>query len=789
MFIEQLEAVAHCILAQCERARCDSPESIDDDTILKVLNDFSCETITITPEPRHGNHECPTSGWKATIGAVIELFNLFNLAATCPTTTAPTTTTSTTTPTSNVSTATASTVVAPTTTTPTATTPATTTPVTTPVATVDKKTRSRKTKDIVVSKVISQNLTAWRDSPRKLFDQDLILLEDFLCDYIKNVSDSDIPSTLRLRFSKRMLARQRQAWSRNGIASFLQHLEDRGLIVDRGTFGRWILEGKTYELFVQTWGPGSLLTTDLTASQAEKFPHRDNESRMSRLAGEECRGIKELAATYNTTGTALWEYFSQISFADNFVSDDTTSLMTARKRRSSQTLTHRNCRPFRIDKTVAEFALQPELVSSPVTTRIGDVAEREAARTDEFVTRSAGGRKGSRSEVENSQRSSPTAPAHFQSVAEPSPRSASSTIDRGFTEDGFQRPLNCGTDRSAYSDHRNDRIDVQSPNTHQRVFGVQGDGHSRHLSPSPSHSQQLPVEMSEDSLRNASLISGTDVATSQVLSLSHDHQLSHGTRDVPQHPQVSGDVSSHSPTTHAVPTTAAIQSRIAERPTSNPRPESGSHDSVQEPSASPQYDRRLELTHQPKLPSLEPREEAKTNDDCLGSAQQPSTQDLSPVQPHGLEPIFAATETSCHPQHGNPPPHSPQTVPDPTVIQRHGTGGAFSQFQERNPPEFLERQDSLQGQHASTVGSPPPVHQQLYHPEHPGVTGYLDQLVDSNEPSVTPAMLDQPYDVNQEPSQADLDWNILTWDWITSLEDVSTDHLLFSGLNELEGIL
>ncbi|KAH7110215.1 hypothetical protein B0J13DRAFT_578128 [Dactylonectria estremocensis] len=173
-----------------------------------------------------------------------------------------------------------------------------------------------------------------------------------------------------------------------------------------------------------------------------------------------------------------------------------------------------------------------------------------------------------------------------------------------------------------------------------------------------------PVEMSEDPMRNARLISGTVRATSQVFSPSHliDHQLSHDTRDVLQHP-------------HSMPTTTAIQNRIAERPASNPRSGSQSHFSTQEPSASPQHDRQLELSpsQQPKLPSPEPREEAKTNDGGLGSVQQPLTQDLSPFQPHSLEPISGAIETPCCPQYGNSPPHPPQTVPDPTVIQRYGT--------------------------------------------------------------------------------------------------------------------
>ncbi|KAH7137575.1 hypothetical protein EDB81DRAFT_858189 [Dactylonectria macrodidyma] len=444
-------------------------------------------------------------------------------------------------------------------------------------------------------------------------------------------------------------------------------------------------------------------------------------------------------------------------------------------------LTHQDRRPFRIDRTPAEFSQQPQLVSSPVT-QIGDDAEREAAHTDGLTTRGARGWDGSRLGVENLQRPSPTSPTQYQPVAEPPRRSASSSLNRG-TEDDCQRPLNCDTDRSAYSDHRNDHIDVrQSPRTHQRVFGVQGDGHSRHLSPSPSHSQRLPVEMSEDPMRNTSLISGTDVATSQVFSPSHLSQLSHGTRDVPQHPHVPGHVSSHSPTTHSptthsVPTTTAIGSRIAEPPASNPRSGSQSHVPNQEPSASPQHDRQLELrpTHQPKLPSPEPREEAKANGGGLGSARQPSTQDLSPVQPRGL-PISGAI----------PPPPPPQTAPDPTVIQRHETRGSSSEpwkehgrvtteFQERNHPEFLECQDSLQGQQASAVGSPPLVHQQLYQPEHPEGTGYLDQLVDPNE----------PYNANQEPSQAtDVDWDLLRWDSDTHLQDVSTDDLLsFVGLD------
>ncbi|KAH7115638.1 hypothetical protein EDB81DRAFT_820220 [Dactylonectria macrodidyma] len=347
MFVEQLEAVAHCILAQCKRARSDGPESIDDDTILKVLNDSSYEAITISPEPRHGITQSLSPGWKDTIGAIVNLFKLFNLTATCPTTTAPTTaptttraatapaaTTSTTAPASNVSTVTASTAVAPTTTTPTTTT-ATIAPTVLPPK--PKKTHSRKTKEIAVSEVISENLETWRSSPEKLFGQDFISLEGFLCDYIKKVANSDILNTLRLRFAKLMLSLQRKLWAHDAIGDFFQHLKNRGLVIDEHTIGRWILEGNTYELFVQRWGYGSLLTTDLTASKAEKFPHRDNDRRKSQLAAEESRGIKELAAKYEATGIALWEYFRQISFIDNFVSDDTTSLMTARKRRSSQT--------------------------------------------------------------------------------------------------------------------------------------------------------------------------------------------------------------------------------------------------------------------------------------------------------------------------------------------------------------------------------------------------------------------------------------------------------------------
>ncbi|KAH6985588.1 hypothetical protein EDB80DRAFT_231878 [Ilyonectria destructans] len=649
MFVEQLEAVAHCILAQCKRAKSDGPESIDDDTILKVLNDFSYEAITISPEPRHRITQSLSPGWKDAIVAIVNLFKLFNLTATCPTTTAstttptttpaataPTATTSTITPASNVSTATAPTAVAPTTTT------ATTAPTLIPPNNTPEKKHSGKRKKLAVSKEISENVETWKHSPEKLFDQDSILLQGLLCDYIKKVSNSDILNTLRLRFAKRRLFQQRKLWTRKATDCFLQHLKDRGVAIDKDTFGRWIREGNTYELFVQTWGNGSLLATDLTAYQAEIFP-RGSESRKSRLDTEASRGLKNLADKYNDTGTALWSYISKIPFTDNFVPECTTSLTTARKRRSSQTLTHQDRRPFRIDKTPTEFAQQPELVSSPVTTQIGDVAEREAAPTDGFTTRDAGGGEGSRLEVENLQWSSPTAPAQYQPVAEPSPRSASSSLDRAFTEDDCQRPLNRGTDRSAYSGHRNDRIDErQSPRT----------------------------------------------------------------RDVPQHPQVPGDVSSHSPTTHSVPATTAIQSRIAEPPASNPRSGSQSHVYIQEPSASPQHDRQSEPspTHQPKLPSPEPREEAKTNDGGLGSAQQPSTQNLSLVQPHSLEPISGATERSCYPQYGNSPPHPLQTVPDPTVIQRYGTS-----IQEAPSSQQLLESSETGLPHQPAPSSPPNV--------------------------------------------------------------------------------
>ncbi|KAH7108933.1 hypothetical protein B0J13DRAFT_579397 [Dactylonectria estremocensis] len=618
MSVKQLEAVAHFILALCERAKSDGPESIDDDAIVEVLTDFSYEAIT--PEARHG--------WKDAIVAIANLSKLFNstatyhppsnvstaTASTVVTTTAPTAITSTTTPTSNVSTATASTAVASTTTT------ATTAPTLIPPKNTPEKKHSRKRKEIAVSKEISENLETWKHSPEKLFHQDSIPLQGSLCDYINKVSNSDILNTLRLRFAKRMLFQKRSLWTRKATNRFFQHLKDRGAAIEKKRFNTWIYEGDTYDLFVQTWGNGSLLATDLAATQAAKFPHKKDESRNSRLATEASRGIKNLADKYNDTGAALWSYFSQIPFTDNFVPEDTTSLKRNRKRRPSQTLPHQDRRLFRIDATPAEFAQQPELVSYPVTTQLGHVAEREAASTDGITTRDARGWKGSRLEVENLQCSSPTAPARHQPVAEPSLRSASSSPDRGFTEDDCQRPLNCGTDMSTYSGHRNDRLVVRpSPRTHQRVFGAQD------LSPSSSDSQQRPVEMSEDPMRNARLISGTVRATSPVFSPSHliDHQLSHGTRDVLQHP-------------HSMPTTTAIQNRIAERPASNPR-------------SGPQHDRQLELSpsQQPKLPSPEPREEAKTNDGGLGSTP------------------------SC-PQYGNSPPHPPQTVPDPTVIQRYG---------------------------------------------------------------------------------------------------------------------
>ncbi|KAH7110014.1 hypothetical protein B0J13DRAFT_632202 [Dactylonectria estremocensis] len=287
MSVKQLEAVAHFILALCERAKSDGPESIDDDAILEVLTDFSYEAIT--PEARHG--------WKDAIVAIANLSKLFNSTATCPTTTAPTTTpaataptattskitppsnvstatastvvtttaptaiTSTTTPTSNVSTATASTAVASTTTT------ATTAPTLIPPNNTPEKKHSRKRKEIAVSKEISENLETWKHSPEKLFHQDSIPLQGSLCDYINKVSNSDILNTLRLRFAKRMLFQKRSLWTRKATNRFFQHLKDRGAAIEKKRFNTWIYEGDTYDLFVQTWGNGSLLATDLAATQ------------------------------------------------------------------------------------------------------------------------------------------------------------------------------------------------------------------------------------------------------------------------------------------------------------------------------------------------------------------------------------------------------------------------------------------------------------------------------------------------------------------------------------------
>ncbi|KAH6952370.1 hypothetical protein BKA56DRAFT_682145 [Ilyonectria sp. MPI-CAGE-AT-0026] len=387
MFVEQLESIADCVLAQCKRARSDGFQSIDDEMILKVLDDFTtrCEAIAnaIAPETRHDITRSLSPRWKNILDALFDLLKP-HLATTAPTTAIPTTTVPiTTTPTTTSPTANAPTAKTSTATASTAAAPTVNPPHRIPrKSTKSKKGKKGKKEDLItINPLILSNLETWTNSPWEFFDQDPISPRKGLCAYVVELDKSNALYPARLRYAKRQLWLYKKAWLHTSTEEFIKLLERHGLFLDANTFSRWIRQGKTYDLFVEHWGDGALLATDITITDAEQFPLTDDEPRKAELIKQELRGISNHEATCKAAGTALSKYLSNIPFLDNFVLDSAITQQTTRKRRPSQNLTHQDHPPFRIDGTLAEFAPQPEHVSSPVATEIGDIAETTLVTT------------------------------------------------------------------------------------------------------------------------------------------------------------------------------------------------------------------------------------------------------------------------------------------------------------------------------------------------------------------------------------------------------------------------
>jgi len=236
---------------------------------------FEAITNAIKPETRHNITQSLYPRWKNIISPPKTTL----LTATPSTNPPPTTTPSTT-----ASTATALSTITPPTTTLAATAPSTTTCTARTALTATpsdhastprkKRRKLRKCKadlPIVIKPLVLKNLSTWASSPQEFFDQKSIeAKKECLWTYILTLSGLDVLNSIRLRYVKWKLYTHWIKWKGDSgkAKTFLQLLEDRGIILDLTDFKTWMLEGFTYDVFVQKWKEGSLIGTDLTATES-----------------------------------------------------------------------------------------------------------------------------------------------------------------------------------------------------------------------------------------------------------------------------------------------------------------------------------------------------------------------------------------------------------------------------------------------------------------------------------------------------------------------------------------
>ncbi|RSL41167.1 hypothetical protein CEP54_015905, partial [Fusarium duplospermum] len=188
---------------------------------------------------------------------------------------------------------------------------------------------------------------------------------------------------------------------------FAKHLKGYGIVLKVEVLDRWYREGRTYDLFARLWGEGALLATDMTKTEAEKFPANDKD-RKPLLEQQRRRGIKKCSEACRPTAVALYEHLGDAPVFDKFISVNITTRQTTRKRRTSQTLSRQDGRPFHIDKTLVRFSPQMEHVSSPAMAEVRDVTGWGATDANVSTTDDTGGNGRLRSDVENPRQLSPS---------------------------------------------------------------------------------------------------------------------------------------------------------------------------------------------------------------------------------------------------------------------------------------------------------------------------------------------------------------------------------------------
>ncbi|RMJ01556.1 hypothetical protein CDV36_015698, partial [Fusarium kuroshium] len=230
--------------------------------------------------------------------------------------------------------------------------------------------KTQKTQDM-------QSGPPYRD--QTFFDQKSIeAKKECLWTYILTLSGLDVLNSIRLRYVKWKLYTHWIKWKGDSgkAKAFLQLLEDRGIILDLTDFKTWMLEGFTYDVFVQEWKEGSLIGTDLTATEARDFPRKGYDAELGK---HRKRGIKKVSEDCEHTGVAFSLFLDKIPLLDNFIPNSSTTQHTNLKRKPSQTLTRPNRLTFCTDKTLVGYPLQTEHASSPVITEIRNVVERGEA--------------------------------------------------------------------------------------------------------------------------------------------------------------------------------------------------------------------------------------------------------------------------------------------------------------------------------------------------------------------------------------------------------------------------
>jgi hypothetical protein len=231
---------------------------------------FEAITNAIKPETRHDIAQSLYPRWKNIISPTTTALLTTTSTATALSTIAPPTTTPSTIPPPTTTLATA----APLTTARTACTALAANPSDHASKPLKKRRKLGKCKAdlaITIDPLILDNLDTWARSPQEFFDQKHIeAKKECLWTYILALNGLSVFNTVRLRFVKWKLYRHWIKWKDDGgtVATFLQHLKDRGVSLDRKDFEKWMLEGFTYDVFVLKLEEGSLIATDMTATQS-----------------------------------------------------------------------------------------------------------------------------------------------------------------------------------------------------------------------------------------------------------------------------------------------------------------------------------------------------------------------------------------------------------------------------------------------------------------------------------------------------------------------------------------